>query len=353
MKKVIALLLLAITMVLSLSSVACSKEKPDDDTPEHVHDYVNGVCECGDEIENYYTPGLEFTLNDNSDGYVVSRYDKKLGTVIIPESYKGLPVVAIGDDVFLNCTKLTKVTIPDTVTEIGDYAFWGCSFLTITIPKNVKKIGQQAFAECKRLSTIYYNATALESVKLGVYEGTGNTSGVFDGSGAYESNEGITVYIGKDVKVIPEKTFYSGSYSTSAKIISVIFEDGCKCEKIGSQAFRDLRHMKSFKFALDGNLKEIGYEALANMGFFVQSFSELIIPKSVEKISKRALTMGKYGTMTPPEIKFMDIDGWFITDNVNNYLSATGGTAVDLTKLPEGSTNVFKLSGGNYMYKSK
>ena len=46
----------------------------------------------------------------------------------------------------LNCSSLTSVTIPDSVTSIGGYAFMNCSCLTsVTIPDSVTSIGYNAF----------------------------------------------------------------------------------------------------------------------------------------------------------------------------------------------------------------
>ena len=54
---------------------------------------------------------------------------------------------------FLNCTGLTSITIPDSVTEIGIYAFYGCVGLSsITIPDSVTSIGGSAFD-----NTAWYN----------------------------------------------------------------------------------------------------------------------------------------------------------------------------------------------------
>ena len=54
---------------------------------------------------------------------------------------------------FCDCTRLTSVTIPESVTSIGAYAFDGCRGLTsVTIPESVTLIGQYAFYDCSDLT---------------------------------------------------------------------------------------------------------------------------------------------------------------------------------------------------------
>ena len=63
-----------------------------------------------------------------------------LTSVTIPNS-----VTSIGNCAFDSCTGLTSVTIPDSVTSIGDSAFYGCTGLTsVTIPDSVTSIGVSA-----------------------------------------------------------------------------------------------------------------------------------------------------------------------------------------------------------------
>ena len=63
-------------------------------------------------------------------------------------------VTTIGDYAFEGCTRLTSVTIPSSVTTIGDYAFRGCSSLTsVTISEGVTSIGDWAFAWCESLTS--------------------------------------------------------------------------------------------------------------------------------------------------------------------------------------------------------
>ena len=73
-----------------------------------------------------------------------------LTSITIPNSVTG-----IGKGAFCDCSGLTSVTIPNSVTSIGDDAFYGCSGLTsITIPNSVTSIGDYAFRDCSNLTSI-------------------------------------------------------------------------------------------------------------------------------------------------------------------------------------------------------
>ncbi len=73
-----------------------------------------------------------------------------LTSVTIPNS-----VTSIGNSAFRNCSGLTSVTIPNSVTSIGGHAFYNCSSLTsVTIPNSVTTIGDSAFSGCTGLTSV-------------------------------------------------------------------------------------------------------------------------------------------------------------------------------------------------------
>ena len=72
------------------------------------------------------------------------------GSLVIPASVKDgnkdFQVISIGNTAFCNCSGLTSVTIPNSVTSIGNYAFESCSgLISVTIPNSVTSIGKSAF----------------------------------------------------------------------------------------------------------------------------------------------------------------------------------------------------------------
>ena len=70
---------------------------------------------------------------------------------------------SIGNYAFRNCTGLTSITVPDSVTSIDNYAFYGCTGLTsITIPESVTSIGNYAFYNCSALTDVYYGGSEEE-----------------------------------------------------------------------------------------------------------------------------------------------------------------------------------------------
>ena len=66
----------------------------------------------------------------------------------------GNQVQTIPNYAFSRCYSAASITLPNTLTSIGDYAFWGCSLTSITIPHNVSSIGDYAFSMCGMLSSV-------------------------------------------------------------------------------------------------------------------------------------------------------------------------------------------------------
>jgi hypothetical protein len=83
-----------------------------------------------------------------------------LTNVTIPDS-----VTSIDSYAFYGCSSLTNVIIPDSVTDIGDYAFFDCYSLSdVTISANIVSIGGSAFRYCYKLSCVEFLGNAPSTV---------------------------------------------------------------------------------------------------------------------------------------------------------------------------------------------
>lgn len=75
------------------------------------------------------------------------------GVVTVPEEVKGYKVVEIQPNSFVGSYYITSVSLPNTLTSIGSYAFNGCTSLTaITLPGSLTAIGSYAFYYCTSLT---------------------------------------------------------------------------------------------------------------------------------------------------------------------------------------------------------
>jgi hypothetical protein len=90
-----------------------------------------------------------------------------LTSVKIPDS-----VTNIDDWAFASCASLTSVTLPDSVTTIGFFTFAGCqSLVSVTIPASVQSIGTRAFDGCTSLTSVYFSGLPPKE-EIGVFSRT-------------------------------------------------------------------------------------------------------------------------------------------------------------------------------------
>ena len=168
---------------------------------------------------------------------------------------------------FNNCSMLESITMSDSLTEIQDSAFYYCTSLkSITIPENIVYLGTGVLSYCSSLKEIHYNAAQLTSGPSLRRAG---------------SSEGLTLYIGKNVREIYSWMFCEMTYDDTY-LTMVVVEDGSILEKIGDSAFRDCTKLQSINFP--DSLRSIGERTFEGCS----SLREIYLPEQLESIGNYA-----------------------------------------------------------------
>ena len=200
-------------------------------------------------------------------------------SITIPNS-----VTSIGDHAFNNCRNLTSITIPSNITSIGKEAFYGCTGLTsITIPINVTSIGENAFSNCTGLTSIDIPNSITSIVNWMFYGCTGLTSITIPnsvtsiGGGAFSDCTGLTsITIPNSVTSIGGKAF-----SGCTGLTSITLPDSIG-GAIGSQTFTDCTGLTSI--TIPKGVTSIGEWAFCGCS----SLTSVTIPTGVTSIQSNA-----------------------------------------------------------------
>ncbi len=137
----------------------------------------------------------------NKNKTTLIAYIAKETNYTIPNS-----VTTIGDSAFWGCDSLTSINIPNSVKTIGDLAFLGCkSLTTINIPNSVKTIGNLAFRNCKSLTTINI-PNSVKTIGKNAFSGCESLTNInipnsvtTIENGAFENCEDLPSYIKSDI----------------------------------------------------------------------------------------------------------------------------------------------------------
>ena len=216
---------------------------------------------------NYRTQITSYTIGDSvtSIGEYAFYNCSNLTNITIPNS-----VTTIGEKAFYNCKSLTSITIPDSVTSISSFTFYGCSSLTsVNIGNGVTSIGEEAFYNCKSLTSITIPNSVTTIGEKAFYNCKSLTSIIVDENNKnYSSLDGVLFNKDKTTLIC----YPAGKTNTSYTIPNSV-------TSIGNYAFRDCSSLTSI--TIPDSVTSIGNYAFHDC----TRLTSITIPDSVTSIS--------------------------------------------------------------------
>ena len=191
------------------------------------------------------------TYTATEEGITITEYMGDNTVIKLPSEMFGLPVTGIADRAFYNYAELTNIVIPDSVTGIGDYAFSGCSILTIYCETASKPHGWSSnwYGDCP----VVWNCNDNEA------DNEGNIYYIADNGIRYAINNGTATVIRQSTAlsgeiIIPEEITYkdvpysvtsirSSAFNNCRGLTSITIPDSVT--SIGSYVFNSCSGLES------------------------------------------------------------------------------------------------------------
>ena len=280
-----------------------------------------------------------------------------LKQIVIPRS-----VTTIDNYAFVGCTALEKVVIPSSVISIGEWAFYNCTNLkTCNIPDSVTTIGIYAFYGCVKLQSItlprdltsigdkaFKNCTGVTKFYYNALNSAlfshGNETFYYLG----QSVTGVQMIIDKDVTSVAGFMFGGLGENHNAKITEVVFEDGSKCTRIDDFAFYNCTSLTTL--LLSDRIEYI--DAYAFCGCSIQS---LTLPSNCESVGDMSFVGASITNLVIPKsvsyigyCAFSDCDALtsvIFEDSDSTWLNANDNSAVFTPESSSELNAIFLVSG--------
>ena len=255
---------------------------------------------------------FEYTLS--GDCATITEYKGEGGDVKVPETIgNNYSVTAIGDYAFAY-SKATTITVPDSVTTIGNEAFRDCLELTkITLGKGVSAIGVAVFAGSSKLAEISVSAdnANYQSIDGAIYtkDGAGFIACPVSASGTYTVKDGVI-------------NIAASAFESCKGLTKIVLPSSVAT--IGNYAFFECTSLKDI--TLSNNVKTLGNSAF----YLCTSLETIVLPSSLKKLEDSLM----YGCTSLKNI--------YIQQGVEaiGYAAFSTCTALESITLPKGMKQI-------------
>jgi len=269
-----------------------------------------------------------------SNGEGAGKYS---GDIVIPESTcidgEDYTVVGIESNAFKNCEDVTSITIPGTVTSIGNSAFVGTGITSITISKNVTYIGMRALGNCRKLASVTVEEGNPE------FDSRNNCNAIIHSKDNMLIAGCVNTVIPNSVTVIGPEAFYQCSDITSVYLPASVEKigdrafSGCRLENIvarnphtiGVDAFMEETRLSSMLYVPVGTVNDadfysdyVPWNRFINIREMAAKVDEISISESYMLMSAESYDYAVYNSSSG-QVKMMK--GFYSTDEaaLDNY----------------------------------
>lgn len=317
-KSIIALFAVGLSTAL-IGFSACSDDAPADKGCGAYGKYVNYVLNA--DGNSYTVEMFNSQMIQSYDSYEDFETAKRsimsiTDELVIPATYDGKPVTAVGNYAFASCS-FTKLVLPDTIKTVGFNAFSDCDNLNaVVIGQSVTSIGFGAFADCYKLVEVYNRS------QIDIQKGASTNGGV----GAYAMEIYEDSY---QTKLSTDKNGFV-TYTMGADKILVNYYGG----KFNAVLPDDITEINAYAFA--------GYDQLRSVS----------LPNSLKKIQANAF----YRCNKMERAYITDLASWCEVElegpsaNPMNYATQMfiGGEELNGLQLPQTLTEIKAYSFYNW-----